>query len=44
MKKKKKGKKLATVEKEIEDDSRAELEVVEEVKIEVTLSEHTSST
>jgi len=36
MKKKKKGKKSATVEKEIEDDSRAELEVVEEVKIEVT--------
>jgi len=36
MKKKKKGNKSAAVEKEIEDDSRAELEVVEEVKIEVT--------
>merc|ERR1711971_1361942 len=34
--KKKKWKKSATVEKEIEDDSKAELEVVEEVKIEVT--------
>ena len=42
MKKKKKGKKSSEVE--IEDDSKAELEVVEEVKIEVTLSEPTSST
>merc|ERR1712192_169492 len=36
MKKKKKGKKSAEVEKEIEDDRKAELEVVEEVNIEVT--------
>ena len=47
-KKKRKGKKSA-VEKEREDNSKAELDavepkIVEEVNIEVTLSEHTSST
>ena len=48
-KKKRKGKKSSAVEKEREDNSKAELDavepkIVEEVNIEVTLSEHTSST